>query len=379
MNSRGPQGSGNRPHFVAGAPGDRRQDRRRYRGARFEAVILLLVLFAALAYGAEFPRQTAGRYRVTLRLPAEGLFAQEESQVEFRIEDLSRPDPLTEYAPVVRLVPQAVIDMPAMPRMPSIAEAAHAEPAPGDYGIHPTFAHGGEFRLRIAVVPGTTVEFPLQVQDATARRKPVPPRFTLELSAQPKKPRAGEPVDLRFQVRDGKTPVTSFETVHEKLLHLILVRRDLTRFAHEHPQPNADGTFTLRYTFPAPGEYRLFADTAPAGAGSQILSTVISVSGKDSGPLQAFPELTAPGRFPARKTVPISLPVDAKGLEPWLGAIGHLLLIHQDAQTFVHAHPDDSGTLTFLTRFPKPGLYRGWLQYQTSGQLHTLTLTLHAD
>ena len=45
----------------------------------------------------------------------------------------------------------------------------------------------------------------------------------------------------------------------------------------------------------------------------------------------------------------------------------------------VHAHPDDSGTLTFLTRFPKPGSYRGWLQYQTGGQVQTLTLTLHAD
>ena len=267
-----------------------------------------------------------------------------------------------------------------MAGMPGISEAAHAEPAPGDYGIHPTFAHGGEFRLRIAVEPGVTVDFPLEVNDANARRKPVPPRFTLELTAQPRKPRAGEASELRFRVLDRKEPVTAFETVHEKLLHLIVVRRDLTQFAHEHPVPNADGSFTLRYTFPAPGDYRLFADTAPRGAGSQILPAAISVSGKDAGPSQTFPGIVpAATTFPARKTVPISMPVEAKGLEPWLGAIGHLLLIHEDAQTFVHAHPDASGTLTFLTRFPKPGLYRGWLQYQSSGELHTVTLTLHAD
>src|SRR6185295_1502776 len=120
--------------------------------SRFASVLLL----AALGQAAEFPRQTAGHYQITLRLPPEGLYAQEESQIEFRIEDLSRPDPLTEYTPVVRATPQTVIDMPAMPRMPAYTETAHAEPSPGDYGIHPTFAHGGEFRLRITVAPGIT-------------------------------------------------------------------------------------------------------------------------------------------------------------------------------------------------------------------------------
>ena len=349
------------------------------------AIILacLLSLTAALAPAAEFPTQTAGHYRVTLRLPPEGLFAQEESQIEFRIEDLSRPDPLTGYTALVRATPQAVIDMPAMPRMPQFTETAHAEPAPGDYGIHPTFAHGGEFRLRLAVEPGALAEFALAVNDAGVRRKPVPPRYTLELIASPKKPKTGEPVELSLRVRDrderGNT-VTGFETVHEKLLHLILVRRDLTHFAHEHPRPNPDGSFTLQYTFPAPGEYRLFADTAPQGAGSQILSANLTVSGKSDDVPQPFAALTLTNAtWPARKTIPIRMPVEEKTLEPWLGAIGHLLLIHEDAQTFVHAHPDDSGTLTFLTRFPKPGMYRGWLQYQTAGQLHTLTLTMHAE
>jgi hypothetical protein len=36
--------------------------------------------------------------------------------------------------------------MPAMSGMPKFAEAAQAEDTPGDYGIHPTFAHGGEYR-----------------------------------------------------------------------------------------------------------------------------------------------------------------------------------------------------------------------------------------
>lgn len=342
---------------------------------RFASALILV----ALAHAAEFPRRTAGHYQVTLRLPAEGLYAQEESQIEFRIEDLERPDPLTGFTPVVRATPQAVIDMPAMPGMPQFTETAHAEPAPGDYGIHPTFAHGGDYRLRITVEANVTVEFPLAVNDAQAKRKAAPPRYALEVTVNPKKPRPNEPVELRVLVRDRdnhNAPVTMFETVHEMLMHLVIVRRDLAFFAHEHPTPNPDGSFTLRHTFPSGGDYRLFADTAPRGAGSQILSAKLAVSGKAVE--MANDTLADHGSYPALKTVPIPFPRAATPFEPWLGAIGHLLMIHEDGQTFVHSHPDESGTLTFLTRFPKPGEYRAWLQYQTGGQVRTETFRVHA-
>lgn len=95
----------------------------------------------------------AARYQITLRLPPAGLFAREEMQIEFRVEDTSRPDPLGGFAPVVRAAAEASIDMPAMSGMPKFAEAAHAEDTPGDYGIHPTFAHGGEYRPTQSEVP----------------------------------------------------------------------------------------------------------------------------------------------------------------------------------------------------------------------------------
>ena len=69
-------------------------------------------------------------------------------------------------------------------------------------------------------------------------------------------------------------------------------------------------------------------------------------------------------------------------LQPYLGAMAHLMLLHQDGITFVHSHPDESdpangqrGTLTFLARFPKPGIYRGWLQFQRADQVQTAAFT----
>jgi hypothetical protein len=92
-----------------------------------------------------------------------------------------------------------------------------------------------------------------------------------------------------------------------------------------------------------------------------------------------------------RKTIPVvftirdvrtGLPV--ADLQAYLGAAGHLLLVHEDASTFVHSHPDDNvqelpaGSLRFLARFPKPGLYRGWLQIRRAGQVLTADILLQA-
>jgi hypothetical protein len=71
-------------------------------------------------------------------------------------------------------------------------------------------------------------------------------------------------------------------------------------------------------------------------------------------------------------------------LEPYLGALGHLMVVHQDGETFVHCHPDERapatepGVIRFLARFPKPGLYRGWGQFQRAGRVITTDFVLRA-
>jgi hypothetical protein len=344
-----------------------------------------LLVWAVLA----LPCLAADRYQVTLRLPADGLYAREEMQVEFRVEDTTQPDPLGGFAPVVRLAPATTIDMPSMRGMPTIVEVAHAEGTPGEYGIHPTFAHGGEYRLRVEIRPPAgdpfTREFPLAVKDADPKRKAPPARFTLELATEPKRPKAGEPVELRLKIRDrdaaGVAP--TFEIVHEKPIHLIVVRKDLGHFAHEHPVLNG-GEFRLTYTFASGGDYRIFADVAPRGAGSQVLMARLKVAGAETRtPEGEKAELKSEAELPARKTVPVVFAIrDDRELQPYLGAAGHLILIHEDGETFVHSHPMDEtvtgGEIRFAARLPKPGAYRGWLQFQRAGKVITQELQVRA-
>jgi hypothetical protein len=86
-----------------------------------------------------------------------------------------------------------------------------------------------------------------------------------------------------------------------------------------------------------------------------------------------------------RKTVPFTITFRAADsgnpildLQPYLGAMGHMIMIHDDAQTFVHAHPDErdpqngkQGELTFLARPPKPGLYHLWVEFQRQNKVGT--------
>jgi hypothetical protein len=366
----------------------------------------------------EPPTRRAGKYEVTLRLPPDGLFAEEEMEIEFRVVDTSQVDPVLGPAPIVRARIDSVIDMPSMPGMPKVEEIAHPEGVPGEYGVHPTFAHGGEFRMRLAVNPPAgepfAVEFPLQVQDASQarRRKPKARPYSVDLNSKPGRPRAGEPAALELRLRHRDRPreiVNNFEVVHEKLLHLLIVRDDLGFFGHEHPDIGPDGVFRINYTFPSAGNYHLFVDVAPRGAGSHVLLARLRVGGKSASRYDLARaaaaravvkrvegtqvELAAGGSLPIRKTTSLTFHLkdaatgrSVTDIQPYLGAMGHLILIHQDGVTFVHSHPDEridgvgrDGQVPFLVRFPKPGLYRGWSQFQRNGAVLTTDFILEAS
>jgi hypothetical protein len=368
---------------------------------------LLCVLLStgqlSIAAESSLLQRSAGKYLITLRPPPDGVYAQEETEIEFRIVDTSRDDPLTGSVPVIRAEINVGIEMPSMPGMPAFRELAHPEGVPGDFGVHPTFAHGGDYVIRLYVTPpedrGFQVEFPVNVQDASnaRNRKHSPPRFSLELSALPKSPKPGEPVELRLIVRDREKPkdvFNQFERAHEEFMHLVIVRDDLREFTHEHPALGSDGAFAMRYQFKTAGEYHLFADVAPTNAGSQVLMTKIKVTGKTSTPgafeprppLQEVDGLRIQLKthaVVAKHTSEIAFTVEPTiGLQPYLGARAHLIGIHRDAVTFVHAHPDESkssdGNFFFLGRFPQPGHYRIWIQFKRNGQLVTGEFTLEA-
>lgn len=52
--------------------------------------------------------------------------------------------------------------------------------------------------------------------------------------------------------------VTAFDVQHDKRMHLIVARRDLSGFRHGHPELNAGGTWRVASPLDGPGTYRAF-------------------------------------------------------------------------------------------------------------------------
>lgn len=359
---------------------------------------------------AENPVKKVGKYAVELRIPADGVYAGEALDIEFRLTNTADEDPVLGAAGVVRAKSAAKVTMPSMPGMPAQTPKIHTEGVPGDYGIECFFPHGGEYQIDLSItIPGeaklVAVSFTVDVRDAenAKNRKPRPKPYFLEILDSPQA-KAGEPARLHFAIRDTKTKATvkDFDIAHEKIFHLIMVSKDLGWFAHEHPEQLPDGTFVIEQIFPAGTEYRIFADVAPKGAGSQVLPTSLKVGGaKPNWDMTLKPtplslesdgikaNLSAQEKLlPIGKSTPLTFTITepASGkpmtdLEPYLGAFGHLILIHQDGQTFVHSHPmeDDAGIaaskagrVTFNARFPKAGRYKAWGQFQRNGKVVTV-------
>jgi hypothetical protein len=71
-------------------------------------------------------------------------------------------------------------------------------------------------------------------------------------------------------------------------------------------------------------------------------------------------------------------------LEPYLGALGHLVVLREGDLAYLHVHPvDASGSadsasgsrITFHARFPSMGRYRLFLQFAHEGLVHTADFT----
>ncbi len=204
--------------------------------------------------------------------------------------------------------------------------------------------------------------------------------------------KANEIVNYSLTVKDdADQTMKAFQISHDKKLHLLVISRDLQVFQHLHPDQAEDGSFRGSTTLPQAGDYQWIADYIPEGGMQTIRQnwTNDPNTSDDIPQLIADPELlkTVNGvkikldtpNLGSGKDVPLTFHFadEASGaelndLQPYLGATGHLVIVDPALETYLHTHPLDSQstgpTSTFLTNFPKPGLYKMWGQFQRDGK-----------
>ncbi|KRF20656.1 hypothetical protein ASG90_19000 [Nocardioides sp. Soil797] len=208
---------------------------------------------------------------------------------------------------------------------------------------------------------------------------------------------------VRFRIvgPDGR-PVTEFEESHEKLLHLIVVRRDFSGFQHVHPVlDEKTGTWRVDVDL-APGTWRVFADFVPGGMSADeglTLGTDLRVSGNAGKQLLPQPvrrstidgfTVTAEGQLVAGEHSMLELQVTRHGkpvtdLQPYLGAYGHLVALREGDLAYLHVHPggepgdgvtEPGPTIEFGAEVPSDGRYHLFLDFKVAGVVHTAAFTL---
>ena len=247
--------------------------------------------------------------------------------------------------------------------------------------------------------------------------------------------------DVRWLRERRLTPRTELIEDHGKLVHLFVVSADgRTAFAHLHPTTRDTVRFESAFPPVPAGTYNVFADVVHASGFTQTMTTTLTVSGdatRRSTPITADPDdswgvdratrtsaAQAPGdstrtslddgttltwvrggslvenqeaglRFAVTPTAG-----DTASLEPYLGMLGHAVVVRDDAKVFIHLHPLGTisvaaqerlttgrpiaavshaqhttkarpDTLYFPYAFPQPGNYTVWVQLKRAGRILT--------
>ncbi len=219
--------------------------------------------------------------------------------------------------------------------------------------------------------------------------------YTLRLQGFSRAAGSGRKLGFSIIGPDGK-PVTAYDTVHEKKMHLIVVRRDLTGFQHVHPVLDAKtGAWAARVDL-EPGTWRVYADFQPTGADAFVLGTDLQVPGKYRPASLGGTSLVdhtdgyvvrLAGNLAADEATTLTLRVTRNGkpvsdLQPYLGAYGHLVAIKADDLSYLHVHPEDGSAgpeIAFHVEVSDAGAYRFFLDFRHGGRVHTAQFTVRVE
>ena len=226
---------------------------------------------------------------------------------------------------------------------------------------------------------------------------PEPLEFALALTTTPARVVPGQPVRLQFQVRDPwmNKVVSKFAVVHESPFHAFIVSEDLEFFLHDHPHWTGSA-FELDTVLPKSGLYRVLTDFLPEAATPQLLtrsvfagdgSTAAAVLERDYSDKQgqnvAITMTTTPQEPVAGTTTTLRFVLSPEqGIEPYLGVLGHMLIASDDLIDLMHTHPITTQVgpvAEFAVVFPRPTVYRVWVQFQRQGVVNTVHFDVPVD
>ena len=224
--------------------------------------------------------------------------------------------------------------------------------------------------------------------------------FFMEFASSPATIEPNKEVTLSVtpKKKSDASAQVSLDITHEKKIHFILVSDDLSWFDHVHPEYTSSGAYDVKTTFPLAGKYYAFADYKPTNGGHVVDKISIDVKGnapaaktfsadKLSGTSGSYSFELVPDGGKLITETPLHISgilkkdgkqIDANSIDNYLGAKAHFVMISLIDKEYMHVHPDVAdGKFDLHTTIDKPGLYRGWVQFNAGGKINTIDFTMN--
>lgn len=193
---------------------------------------------------------------------------------------------------------------------------------------------------------------------------------------------SGDHLIIKLKDMEGNIPF--LEETHEKMMHLIVVSNDLDEFYHLHPTQK-ENEFHVDISLTS-SSYTAFVDIKPKGKNYVIKPVRLEMNSDLSSfkgivkPLekdQIFKKeiggntvdlITDPLIVGEEITLKFTLSNGTP--DPYLGALGHVVIIDQAVEQFIHVHTVSDHETIFNTQFEKPGLYKLWAEFRFGDHVH---------
>lgn len=213
-------------------------------------------------------------------------------------------------------------------------------------------------------------------------------------------------VAFRILAPDGN-PLTDYELVQTKLLHLYVLRDDLSGYRHLHPELIGDAWVTTLNVDDG-GSYRIYAEFTPKSRAGLGHPTTLGLPFLIPGDTKLAPlpppdatstddgltltRLDGTAHLRQGKGTLLRFQItDAAGvpirtLEPYLGSLGHMSAFDSRNLSMTHVHAalatattstvGSDGVIAFHVQFNNRGEQRLFIEYQVAGKVHRAAFTI---
>jgi hypothetical protein len=175
--------------------------------------------------------------------------------------------------------------------------------------------------------------------------------------------------------------VSELDVNHEKLMHLIVVGTDLQVYKHLHPESTNPGVYKVEHGL-KDGEYKFFVDIKPKELAYEVQPISFIIGSPDEGHhhgLQVDEQLVKqvdehlvtlkPTSLTANEDIQLKFDLNGETPEQYLGALGHVVILDEKAEKYIHVHPHDGNEPIFETKFTEPGIYKIWAEFKFGGEV----------